>query len=139
MLRLRLLAPANNSHLKPLLSKHLHEAEDELSIAELKLQNVSVSQCVENMDGETVAHAVTREREAEWALAERWHAAGEAAATRYWEHGDEAVTQVGNHKPQCGFSRQSFGLANVVGCTCGYLAKQEKAKKKKEGKNKPKQ
>ena len=127
-----------------MLPQHLREAEDDLSIAELKIQNANVFQCVEVVDEEIVAQAVACEREAEWALAERCHAAGEAAAARYLEHGDEAVTQVENHKPQCEFSRAErgetpFGLANAVGCTCGYLAKQEKARKKKEGKNKPKQ
>ena len=126
-----------------MMSQNLREVEDELSIVELKVQNANASQRVgfgvEVVDEEIVAQAMAQEREAEWALAERCHAAGEAAAAIYCEHGDEVVAQVGKHKPQCEFSKAergetSFGLANAVGCTCGYLAKQEKARKKKEGK-----
>ena len=111
-----------------------------------KVQNANASQRVgfgvEVVDEEIVAQAMApreRGRVGPGRTVPCMQCSGEAAAAIYCEHGDEVVAQVGKHKPQCEFSKAergetSFGLANAVGCTCGYLAKQEKARKKKEGK-----
>ena len=86
-----------------------------------------------------VAEAVAREEEEERLFADRCFAAGDAAVSKYWEHGEGAVTQIGNHKAPCEFARAergegSWDVASIVGCTCGYLANKEKNRKKRERK-----
>ena len=87
-----------------------------------------------------MARAVANEKEEEYQLAERCHAAGKAAMTQYWEPGGEAAA-VGHHRPPCEFAKAergvaSFDVANMVGCTCGYFAEQEKIRNKKKKRKK---
>ena len=121
-----------------ILNQRLEETRAELG--ELKWPSAT-SMTASEEDG--IAKAVAAEKEKEWILAEQCCAAADARVVEYYKYGEKEVSQVGHHKSYCEFARAergeaSFDMANMVGCTCGYYAEQEKIRKKKERKNKTK-